>query len=644
MNVLIVEDDPKVGEVIVQFLKKWKMEAVLVTDCDAARTALFESSIDILVADLMLDETTSLDLIQELRASERHENLPILMVSGKAGKAEIVAASQAGVDGFLAKPFDPSQLQKKIFEVRRARVRQEQDRQVREMWQTRTTYHNEVSRPHVIFGEPIKSEDELVHPSNREIKSHLAAAWAAINRCNEELQGLNAGHAIESKTTDIVVHLRREAALQWVKALFLSCHCTGNVTVIARILRMNRGDTLPIYLIYDQAGELPEAQVKGLKKLGIKIVRRRKVLEKMDDLIRLHLTGTIGKKAGKAREKALKPKAVKSRVMADIETMTKLPPLPQVYEKVTKLARDPKSDMKDWIKVIEIEPMTCATILKHANSSALGFTAEVTDIARAIVLLGKNTVSGLVAGEAVRKSFIAVQEMGFRLDEFWLHNVAVGYASHLLSLDVDAAEDAEGVQGETIANAGLDEEALEVLKGIDLASRLNLPKGSPCFIAGTMHDIGKGVIVQSYPGLFPILLEELQEKKWSIPMLEAERVVAGGLTHPLAGELLLRSWGLAGQLGNVVLSHHQPDPDDHLTFLVSIADVIGQVLCPFPATAAYPLAAAIDDGSLADVRAFLPEGFFDQPLLSSDELVSLVQATRTRVKQFVEETRQAVGV
>ena len=394
MKVLIVEDDPKVGEIIVQFLKKWKMEAVLVSDCDKARTALFETSIDMLVADLVLDETTSLDLIQELRASERHENLPILMVSGKAGKPEIVAASQAGVDGFLAKPFDPSQLQRKIFEVRRARVRQQQDRQVREMWQTRTTYHNEVTRPHVIFGEPIQSEEELVHPSNREIKSHLASAWAAINQCNEELQGLNAGHAIESKTTDIVVHLRSDKALRWVKALFLSCHCTGNVTVIARILRMNRGDSLPIYLIYDQGGELPEAQVKGLKKLGIKIVRRQKLSEKMDDLIRLHLTGATGKKAEKARDKALKPKAVRSRVMADIETMTKLPPLPQVYEKITKLARDPKSDMKEWIEVIEVEPMTCATILKHANSSALGFTAEITDIARAIVLLGKNTVSG----------------------------------------------------------------------------------------------------------------------------------------------------------------------------------------------------------------------------------------------------------
>ena len=641
LNVLIIEDDPKIGGLLVRLLEKWKMGAVLVADCDEARTALLETSVDFLVADLVPNGSSSLDLIQELRDSERHENLPILMVAGEAGKAEILAASQAGVDGFLAKPFDPPQLQKKIHEVRRTKLRQLQDHQVREMWKTRTTYVNNLTTSHLIFGEPIESEEELVHPSNRNIKSHLVTAWAALKECNEELESLKAGHVIESRTTDIVLHLKKESALEWVKALFLSCHCTGNVTVIARILRMNRGDSLPIYLIYDQAGELPEAQAKGLKKLGIKIARRQKLAEKMDSLVRLHLTGKTGKKAEKAKVTALTPSAVKARVIADIETMTKLPPLPQVYEKITKLARDPKSDMKDWVKAVEVEPMTCATILKHANSSALGFTAEVTNIERAVVLLGKNTVAGLVAGEAVRKSFTAVEDNGFKLEEFWLHNMAVGYTSHLLSLEVNA--DADGPQGESIASAGLDEEAEEVLRGIDLPSRLKLPKGSPCFIAGTMHDIGKGVIVQSYPGLFPVLLEELEEKKWMVPMLEAERVVAGGLTHPLAGELLMRSWGLAGQLGSVVLSHHQPEHDDHLTFLVGVADVVGQVLYPFPAKSAYPLAAAIDEGSLTDVKAFLPEGFLDQPMLSSAELVSIVQAVRTRVKEFVEETRQAVS-
>ena len=114
-------------------------------------------------------------------------------------------------------------------------------------------------------------------------------------------------------------------------------------------------------------------------------------------------------------------------------------------EKISQLARDPKSDMKEWIKVIEVEPMTCAMILRHANSSAMGMQVEITAGDRAIVMLGKNTVSGLVASEVVRKSFTAVEDMGFKLEEFWLHNLAVGYSAHLLSLAVATDGEAQGL-------------------------------------------------------------------------------------------------------------------------------------------------------------------------------------------------------
>jgi two-component system chemotaxis response regulator CheY len=616
---------------------------VLAKDCETARAHLAEFPIDVFVADFAVREINVLKLIRGLRRSDQYMNLPVLMLSTNAGRHEIIEASQAGVNGFLAKPFVPDSLQKKIIELYRLQRRIEQDRNAAKVWQGRATYATRMARPFVIFGEAIQSEEELLSPGNREVKSYLNQAWLAIARCNERQPDLNAEYVIESQTKDINLYLKKEEGLQWVKAIFLSCQCHGNASVIARLLRISRGKTLPIYLIYDQKGDIPDFQMTGLKKLGIKIVRRARLTEKIDDLMQLHLGEEVKEKVEVERQKVLAPAQVRVRVMADIELMTKLPPLPQVYEKISALARDQKSDMKKWIEVIEVEPMTCATILRHANSSPMGFKAEITGIDRAIVLLGKNTVSGLVAGEAVRQSFTAVQDMGFKLEEFWLHNVAVGYAAHLLSLAVDGGKKGRGAQADTLANSGLAEEAMDILRGIDLPSRLKLPPGSPCFAAGAMHDIGKVVMAHSYPGLFPVLLQEMEAKEWSIPMLAAEQAVAGGLTHPIAGEILLRNWGLAGQLGSVVLSHHTPDPDDGLTFLVGIADVVGQVALPFPRVASSPVAAAVEAGDLARVKQFLPEGFLDQPLLNAKELASLVTAIRPRVVQFVEETRRSVS-
>lgn len=129
------------------------------------------------MADLVLEDATSLELIAELRGSERFQDLPILMVSGKAGREEIVEASRAGVDSFLAKPFDPAQLQQKISEVHRVKRRQLQDKQARRMWENRTERVTDVSGAHVIFGEPISSLEELLSPPNRGVKNFLVSAW-----------------------------------------------------------------------------------------------------------------------------------------------------------------------------------------------------------------------------------------------------------------------------------------------------------------------------------------------------------------------------------------------------------------------------------------------------------------------------------
>jgi hypothetical protein len=82
--------------------------------------------------------------------------------------------------------------------------------------------------------------------------------------------------------------------------------------------------------------------------------------------------------------------------------------------------------------------------------------------------------------------------------------------------------------------------------------------------------------------------------------------------------------------------------DATFAFLIGLADFIGQSLYPFPRKARYPLAQALEDGDLKSARAFLPQGFSDQPLLTPTELVELAQAISSKVKQLTEDMRQTV--
>ena len=635
MDILVIEGESKFAAALSKLLSSWNLTPIVAADIDVARSTLFEHNVDVLLADLRPGDAGTLELITELRESDRFAGLPIIVMSGKIEKEVIVQASRLGIDAFMANPFEPAELRKKIVEVYRKRQQGERLRGLQDLFEHRTTYMGDITSPHIVFGEASTDISAYQNPRQKEVAQYLTTAWQAIQTCNREEAALDAGCVIEDETTNVILQLRKGAAEHWVRAVFLSTRCHGNALVTARLLKANRGRALAIYIIEDQSGEVSAADRAALKELKIRVLRRDKAIEKMQDLMSLHLRGKVPSTA--KQEEETSPQAVKGRIVKDIDTMSNLPALPEVYEKISAYARDPGSDLQDWIKVIKLDPLTCAMVLQHANSLSLGFTADITDIDRAIVLMGKNTVAGIVASEAVRKAFTTVQEIGFNLSEFWIHNLAVGFASHILALPVEDTE--------ALSKQGLDAETKDLLVELDIPSRLQLDANrDPCFVAGTMHDIGKGVMVNSYPGIFPMILGELRRQNWQVPMITVERELAGGLTHPVAGELLIRKWGMEGQLGNAVLSHHKPRTDDALSILVAIADLVGQLIYPFPKEAKTPLNEAVEADQMNDAAAFLPEGLVTMGgLITMAELRALLKALPANVRRLAEEARRSIA-
>ncbi|HAC28419.1 MAG TPA: response regulator, partial [Marinobacter hydrocarbonoclasticus] len=57
------------------------------------------------------------DLLKAVRADENLKNLPVLMVTAEAKRDQIVAAAQAGVNGYVVKPFTAAVLKEKIEKI-----------------------------------------------------------------------------------------------------------------------------------------------------------------------------------------------------------------------------------------------------------------------------------------------------------------------------------------------------------------------------------------------------------------------------------------------------------------------------------------------------------------------------------------------
>ncbi len=224
-----------------------------------------------------------------------------------------------------------------------------------------------------------------------------------------------------------------------------------------------------------------------------------------------------------------------------------------------------------------------------------------------------------------------------------MHNVSVGYAAHILSFPLDETQWTANQKSE-FATFQLQPEELEILRRIDLPQRLRLDyeRDEP-FIGSVMHDLGKVAMVQAYPGLYPMLVEELRQRNWSISMSTVEDRIADGLNHPVVSEILGAKWGIGDRLCHAIEKHHRPEIDETFAFLIGVSNIVGHLLYPFPAEAEYPIAAALQAGVRHRLEAFFPENLFDQPLLDLDEFNQLTQAVSPAVQRLTVEMRNSVN-
>jgi two-component system NtrC family response regulator len=111
-RILIVDDEPSVGDALKLVLESSGYEVVLVTKgldgIDQARTRRFGFS----VVDLYLTDISGFQVISDLRSLQ--PQIPILLITAHGSPQVIDEAKRLGAVGALAKPFHPSQLLKLI--------------------------------------------------------------------------------------------------------------------------------------------------------------------------------------------------------------------------------------------------------------------------------------------------------------------------------------------------------------------------------------------------------------------------------------------------------------------------------------------------------------------------------------------------
>ena len=118
MKILIVDDFSTMRRIIKNLLRDLGFTNTQeADDGNSALPILQSTQIDFLITDWNMPGMTGIELLKAVRADAKLQNLPILMVTAEAKREQIIEAAQAGVNGYVVKPFTAAALKDKIDKI-----------------------------------------------------------------------------------------------------------------------------------------------------------------------------------------------------------------------------------------------------------------------------------------------------------------------------------------------------------------------------------------------------------------------------------------------------------------------------------------------------------------------------------------------
>ena len=101
-HILIVDDDPRVRDMLARYLESEGFRATQAADGGAMRRCLDSEPVDLVIMDVMMPEEDGFTLTRQVRADS---SIPIILITGKGEVVDRVVGLEMGADDYISKPF-----------------------------------------------------------------------------------------------------------------------------------------------------------------------------------------------------------------------------------------------------------------------------------------------------------------------------------------------------------------------------------------------------------------------------------------------------------------------------------------------------------------------------------------------------------
>jgi putative nucleotidyltransferase with HDIG domain len=227
---------------------------------------------------------------------------------------------------------------------------------------------------------------------------------------------------------------------------------------------------------------------------------------------------------------------------AVLKRIRDIPSLPVVVDRILAIMSLPNTPASEIAKLISFDPGLTSKVLRMVNSAAYGFQRQISSIQHSIMILGFNTVRGLVLSASIFKLFEGhTHPGGLNHQQFWQHSLGTAVAARIM------------------------------------ANSLRIPDADDVFSAAMLHDIGKVVLDVYFKDDYQEVLVEARRRQilpHGAAFLALEEGMMG-VTHTSIGSFLAIKWKLPVTITEVIQHHHAPQNAENcraLVYLVALAN------------------------------------------------------------------------
>ena len=254
-----------------------------------------------------------------------------------------------------------------------------------------------------------------------------------------------------------------------------------------------------------------------------------------------------------------------------------LPSLPEIYLRVSEQLEDESVTVQRIGDTVQHDPAIATRVLKMVNSAYYGLTSQVSSVAQAVSLLGRERLRHILIGSVLRGVFSSGQNNpAFSMQVFWQHSIKTAIIARELARQVQQIDEPESM-----------------------------------FTAGLLHDIGKLLLINKFPQRVLAAEEDMMRHRSDQLSAEFNQI---GVTHTEVGQALMQQWGLPQLLIDCAACHHQSEhegPNRHATHLVYLSNQLSHYVPP------------LDDDETRDILNDIENWNMSQ--LSFDQIASACQ-------------------